>query len=225
MARDCLVHFALVAVMRSKKVGTDKCEEEIAGRQLSCNLLINLAASKDFTVVPFSDLALTLQHGKVSMKAVKSTAILMAIGNECTHCFVPKGSGRLAHITTLFLSVPASPSGLCKVDRDHPCGSRLHERRLKSLLAIGMCGPPFLCGLLGGFSRFAINLLHLYHFWLLHSARWPFDAAPTAEAPRCYSHSIVPGGLDVMSYVTRLIPRTSLMMRLATRPRNACSNG
>jgi hypothetical protein len=40
-----------------------------------------------------------------------------------------------------------------------------------------------------------------------------------------HSHSIVPGGFDVMSYVTRLIPRTSLIMRLATRPRNACPNG
>ena len=40
-----------------------------------------------------------------------------------------------------------------------------------------------------------------------------------------HSHSIVPGGLLVTSYVTRLIPRTSLMMRLATRPRNAMSNG
>ena len=40
-----------------------------------------------------------------------------------------------------------------------------------------------------------------------------------------YSHSIVPGGFDVMSYVTRLIPRHSLMMRLATRPKNACSKG
>src|SRR5215218_7267598 len=40
-----------------------------------------------------------------------------------------------------------------------------------------------------------------------------------------HSHSIVPGGLLVMSYVTRLIPRTSLMMRVATRPRNPMSKG
>ena len=40
-----------------------------------------------------------------------------------------------------------------------------------------------------------------------------------------HSHSIVPGGLPVMSYVTLLIPRTSLMIRAATRPRNACPNG
>jgi hypothetical protein len=31
-----------------------------------------------------------------------------------------------------------------------------------------------------------------------------------------YSHSIVPGGLLVMSYTTRLTPLTSLMMRVAT---------
>jgi hypothetical protein len=30
-----------------------------------------------------------------------------------------------------------------------------------------------------------------------------------------YSHSIVPGGFEVMSYTTRLMPRTSLMMRRA----------
>lgn len=29
-----------------------------------------------------------------------------------------------------------------------------------------------------------------------------------------YSHSIVPGGLDVISYTTRLHPGTSLMIRL-----------
>ena len=40
-----------------------------------------------------------------------------------------------------------------------------------------------------------------------------------------YSHSIVPGGLLVTSYTTRLIPRTSLMMRVATRDRKAWSKG
>src|SRR6185312_11235446 len=29
-----------------------------------------------------------------------------------------------------------------------------------------------------------------------------------------YSHSIVPGGFEVMSYTTRLMPRTSLIIRL-----------
>jgi len=32
----------------------------------------------------------------------------------------------------------------------------------------------------------------------------------------CYSHSMVPGGLLVRSRVTRLIPGTSLMMRVLT---------
>ena len=40
-----------------------------------------------------------------------------------------------------------------------------------------------------------------------------------------HSQSIVPGGFEVMSYVTRLIPRHSLMIRLATRPKNAWSKG
>lgn len=40
-----------------------------------------------------------------------------------------------------------------------------------------------------------------------------------------YSHSIVPGGLDVTSYTTRLIPFTSLIILVATLDRNACSNG
>ena len=40
-----------------------------------------------------------------------------------------------------------------------------------------------------------------------------------------YSHSIVPGGFDVTSYTTRETPRTSLMMRVATRARKAWSKG
>jgi hypothetical protein len=37
-----------------------------------------------------------------------------------------------------------------------------------------------------------------------------------------HSHSIVPGGLLVTSSVTRLIPLTSMMMRLAVRPNVHC---
>ncbi len=37
--------------------------------------------------------------------------------------------------------------------------------------------------------------------------------AMTSTSP--YSHSIVPGGLDVMSYTTRFTPGTSFTMRLA----------
>jgi hypothetical protein len=40
-----------------------------------------------------------------------------------------------------------------------------------------------------------------------------------------HSHSMVPGGLDVMSYTTRLMPRTSLTMRVAVRARKLCSKG
>ena len=36
-----------------------------------------------------------------------------------------------------------------------------------------------------------------------------------------HSHSMVPGGLEVMSYTTRLKPRTSLMMRLFILPKHA----
>ena len=45
--------------------------------------------------------------------------------------------------------------------------------------------------------------------------------AVAAGCPR-HSHSIFPGGFDVMSQVTRLILRTSLMILLATRPQKAC---
>jgi hypothetical protein len=39
-----------------------------------------------------------------------------------------------------------------------------------------------------------------------------------------YSHPIVPGGLLVTSYTTRLTPFTLLMMRVATWPMNFMSN-
>lgn len=44
------------------------------------------------------------------------------------------------------------------------------------------------------------------------------------DSPRrtsIHSHSIVAGGLPEMSYTTRLIPRTSLMIRLDARPSSA----
>ena len=40
-----------------------------------------------------------------------------------------------------------------------------------------------------------------------------------------HSHSIVPGGLHVTSYTTRLTPFTSLMIRVAVSPRNFMSKG
>jgi len=51
------------------------------------------------------------------------------------------------------------------------------------------------------------------------------DHAEHAVRRAAHSHSIVPGGLDVMSYTTRLMPRTSLMMRVATLPMKAMSKG
>src|SRR5215831_13267602 len=39
-----------------------------------------------------------------------------------------------------------------------------------------------------------------------------------------HSHSIVAGGLPEMSYTTRLMPRTSLMMRVETFDSNACGS-
>jgi hypothetical protein len=41
---------------------------------------------------------------------------------------------------------------------------------------------------------------------------------------RAYSHSIVAGGFEDTSYTTRLMPFTSLMMRLAIEPRTASGN-
>jgi hypothetical protein len=46
-----------------------------------------------------------------------------------------------------------------------------------------------------------------------------------AYEPRPYSHSIVPGGLLVTSYTTRLTPFTSLMIRVATLPMKPMSKG
>ncbi len=42
-----------------------------------------------------------------------------------------------------------------------------------------------------------------------------------APAPRGHSHSMVPGGLDVMSRATRLTPSTSLMIRELSRSRRS----
>src|SRR5690606_23972981 len=39
-----------------------------------------------------------------------------------------------------------------------------------------------------------------------------------------YSHSIVPGGFEVMSYTTRLMPRTSLVIRDETRASRSCES-
>ncbi len=49
----------------------------------------------------------------------------------------------------------------------------------------------------------------------------PADLAtvlPDVPELRPYSHSMVAGGFDEMSYTTRLMPRTSLVMRLEILP-------
>lgn len=40
-----------------------------------------------------------------------------------------------------------------------------------------------------------------------------------------YSHSIVDGGLELMSYTRRLMPRTELIIRVEMRARRSCGNG
>ena len=57
-----------------------------------------------------------------------------------------------------------------------------------------------------------------------HSGNSGFMTPNPLTTPRHHSHSIVPGGLLVTSYTTRLTPLTSLMMRVAMRPRKAGSN-
>src|SRR5690606_15260732 len=49
--------------------------------------------------------------------------------------------------------------------------------------------------------------------------------SPPLEHPAPHSHSMVPGGFDVMSYTTRFTPRTSLMIRDETRPRSSYGSG
>src|SRR5690606_3959968 len=44
-----------------------------------------------------------------------------------------------------------------------------------------------------------------------------------ADAAR-YSHSMVPGGFDVMSYATRFTPGTSLMIRVDNRSNRSYGN-
>ena len=44
---------------------------------------------------------------------------------------------------------------------------------------------------------------------------------PKADASRAYSHSMVEGGLELMSYTTRFTPRTLLMISVLTLARNS----
>ena len=52
-----------------------------------------------------------------------------------------------------------------------------------------------------------------------------FSPSSQASCPRPHSHSMVPGGLEVTSYTTRLTVRTVLQMRVDTARRKAGSNG
>ena len=66
-----------------------------------------------------------------------------------------------------------------------------------------------------------VNELSPNHLIFLHY----YSPGPAGVSHTPHSHSIVPGGFDVTSYTTRLIPRTSLMIRVATFPRKPMSKG
>src|SRR5207237_741518 len=51
------------------------------------------------------------------------------------------------------------------------------------------------------------------------------NGRPPGLVPENHSHSMVPGGFDVKSYTTRLMPCTSLTIRVATRARKCGSKG
>ena len=76
----------------------------------------------------------------------------------------------------------------------------------------------------GAFVQHAIAFTEDRPVSLKHRGR---EAATTCafNGQRDHSHSIVPGGLLVTSKTTRLMPRTSLTIRPATRVRNPMSNG
>ncbi len=54
-----------------------------------------------------------------------------------------------------------------------------------------------------------------------HPCAGPKTVLQQPFSKRSYSHSIVAGGLELTSYVTRLTPATSLMIRDAMRPSNS----
>jgi hypothetical protein len=78
-------------------------------------------------------------------------------------------------------------------------------------LVLRLLLPRLECGTDGSSRRTAVKI-----------AAQP-TLSPAVVSP--HSHSIVPGGFEVMSYTTRLTPFTSLMMRVATWPMNFMSNG
>jgi len=102
---------------------------------------------------------------------------------------------------------------------------------------------PAIASVIGTFALFnmrglpfRILMISLTFLWVIYGVyseayivavkeAFLFVASAYAIYKLVYSHSIVPGGLDVISYVTRLIPGTSLIMRVATRERKSISNG
>jgi len=58
------------------------------------------------------------------------------------------------------------------------------------------------------YSDYSINKINLF-------------AINQVVSNKTHSHSMVAGGFPEMSYTTRLMPRTSLMMRLETFPSNS----
>ena len=69
-------------------------------------------------------------------------------------------------------------------------------------------------------SDSAIKFRHKKRQWILRS-HWRFYRLYASACAKTYSHSIVAGGLPEMSYTTREMPSTSLMMRLEQRPRKS----
>jgi hypothetical protein len=60
---------------------------------------------------------------------------------------------------------------------------------------------------------------------IANEMRITLSSVSFSEFLSSHSHSIVPGGFEVMSYTTRLTPFTSLTMRVATWPMNFMSKG
>ena len=93
------------------------------------------------------------------------------------------------------------------------CKCCSHRKQLQLLLyACTAARAPCLC---------SVILLMVYD-----EAQPSYAAALAGSlASGSHSHSIVPGGFDVMSYTTRFTPRTPLQMRDATSCRNFGSKG
>ena len=63
-----------------------------------------------------------------------------------------------------------------------------------------------------------------HHFAALGNASPGTPLPGTPPQNGLHSHSMVAGGLELMSYVTRFTPRTSLMIRLEILPNTSAGN-